>query len=98
MTSIIAEGKGHLICTAAILNKRGMHARAAAKFVKIAGAFEADITVSRKGQTVSGNSIMGLMMLGAAKGDSITIHTSGDGAEAAMLKLVGLVKDSFGED
>ena len=54
--------------------------------------------MEKDGSRVSGLSIMGLMMLGAAKGDSVTIHTSGDGADAAMLKLVGLVKDSFGED
>ena len=81
-----------------IVNKKGLHARATAKFVQCAERFDADVTVSKDGQTVSGSSIMGLMMLGAAKGDSITIHTRGDGADAALLKLVGLVKDSFGED
>lgn len=82
----------------AIINQRGLHARASAKFVKCAESFDADIKVSRDGMTVPATSIMGLMMLGAAKGDSITIHTSGDGADMALLKLVGLVKDSFGED
>ena len=98
MTSIIAEGKGHLICTAAILNKRGMHARAAAKFVKIAGAFEADITVSRKGQTVSGNSIMGLMMLAASTGSEIVICCSGKDARAALDALVELLANKFEEE
>ena len=56
------------------------------------------VEVEKDGSRVNGTSIMGLMMLGAAKGDTITIHTSGDGADAALLKLVGLVKDSFGED
>ena len=98
MTSIIAEGKGHLICTAAILNKRGMHARAAAKFVKTAGAFEADITVSRKGQTVSGNSIMGLMMLAAGTGSEIVICCSGKDARAAFDALVELLANKFEEE
>ena len=56
------------------------------------------VEVEKDGNRVNGTSIMGLMMLGAAKGDSITIHTAGDGADAALIKLVGLVKDSFGED
>ena len=81
-----------------IVNKRGLHARASAKFVQLVEKFEAEVWVTRGSETVGGTSIMGLMMLGAAKGDSITIHTSGDGADAALLKLVGLVKDSFGED
>jgi len=98
MTSIIAEGKGHLICTAAILNKRGMHARAAAKFVKTAGAFKADITVSRKGQTVSGNSIMGLMMLAASTGSEIIICCSGKDARAALDALVELLANKFEEE
>ena len=98
MTSIISEDKGHLICTAAILNKRGMHARAAAKFVKTAGAFEADITVSRKGQTVSGNSIMGLMMLAASTGSEIIICCSGKDARAALDALVELLANKFEEE
>ena len=81
-----------------IINKRGLHARASAKFVQMVDGYDAEVTVSKDGMTVGGTSIMGLMMLGAAKGDTITIHTSGDGADAALLKLVGLVKDSFGED
>ena len=81
-----------------IVNQRGLHARASAKFVQLASSFDAEVTVEKDGVAVGGTSIMGLMMLGAAKGDSITIHTKGDGADAALLKLVGLVKDSFGED
>ena len=86
--------------TVEITNKRGLHARASAKFVTFVSRLPETVSVEveKGGSRVSGSSIMGLMMLGAAKGDSITIHTSGDGAEAAMLKLVGLVKDSFGED
>ena len=75
--------------TVEITNQRGLHARASAKFVNFVAALPT---------RVNGLSIMGLMMLGAAKGDSITIHTSGECAETALLKLVGLVKDSFGED
>ena len=83
-----------------IVNQRGLHARASAKFVNFVAALPTSVKVEveKDGSRVSGLSIMGLMMLGAAKGDSVTIHTSGDGADAAMLKLVGLVKDSFGED
>ena len=86
--------------TVEITNQRGLHARASAKFVTFVSRLPETVSVEveKGGSRVSGSSIMGLMMLGAAKGDSITIHTSGDGAEAAMLKLVGLIKDSFGED
>jgi phosphocarrier protein HPr len=86
--------------TVEITNQRGLHARASAKFVTFVSRLPDGVAVEveKGGTSVSGTSIMGLMMLGAAKGDSITIHTRGDGAEAAMLKLVGLVKDSFGED
>ena len=83
-----------------ITNQRGLHARASAKFVNFVAALPTSVKVEveKDGNTVNGLSIMGLMMLGAAKGDSITVHTSGDGADTALLKLVGLVKDSFGED
>ena len=82
-----------------IVNKRGLHARASAKFVTAVAAMDrCEVRVARDGHSAAGGSILGLMMLGAAKGDSITIHTKGDGADAALLKLVGLVKDSFGED
>jgi phosphocarrier protein HPr len=83
-----------------ITNQRGLHARASAKFVNFVAALPGTVSVvvEKDGNSANGTSIMGLMMLGAAKGDSITIRTSGDGAEPALLKLVGLVKDSFGED
>lgn len=86
--------------TVEITNQRGLHARASAKFVNFVAALPEGVTVEveKDGHRCGGLSIMGLMMLGAAKGDSITIHTSGDHAEMALLKLVGLVKDSFGED
>ncbi|HYU95699.1 MAG TPA: HPr family phosphocarrier protein [Sphingomicrobium sp.] len=82
----------------AISNKRGLHARASAKFVAMASALDAQIEVEKEGNRVCGTSIMGLMMLGAAMGDSIIIHVSGEGAEAALEKLAGLVEDRFGED
>lgn len=86
--------------TVEITNQRGLHARASAKFVTVVSKLPGGVTVEveKDGSKVNGTSIMGLMMLGAAKGDSITIHTAGDGADEALLKLVGLVKDSFGED
>ncbi len=86
--------------TVTISNQRGLHARASAKFVNFVAALPAGVAVEveKDGNRANGTSIMGLMMLGAAKGDSITIHTSGEGAEPALVKLVGLVKDSFGED
>ena len=81
-----------------ITNRRGLHARASAKFVTVASSFNADVTVSHDGSSVTGTSIMGLMMLAAAMGDSITISAAGPDAEAAVSKLAGLVLDKFGED
>jgi phosphocarrier protein len=84
--------------TVLIGNRRGLHARASAKFVTLASSQEVELTVEKDGNSVTGTSIMGLMMLGAAMGDTITISAAGDGAEDAVLKLVGLVEDRFGED
>tara|TARA_Y100001958_G_C20655560_1_gene181599 strand:- start:132 stop:428 length:297 start_codon:yes stop_codon:yes gene_type:complete len=98
VTQLITEKKGQLTCTATILNQRGLHARAAAKFVKIAGKFQADVTVTRKGQTVSGNSIMGLMMLAASEGSEIIIHCSGKDARTAIQALLDLVTSKFEEE
>jgi len=81
-----------------IRNKRGLHARASAKFVKCAEGFNADIRVSRDGQTVGGTSIMGLMMLAAGPGSTILIEASGKEAAQAMEALVALVGAGFGED
>lgn len=80
-----------------ILNIRGLHARASAKFVKCAETFDADIKVSRDGQTVGGSSIMGLMMLAAAKGSTILVETSGAQATEALDALQSLVDGKFGE-
>jgi phosphocarrier protein len=84
--------------TVAITNKRGLHARASAKFVTMASGFNAEVTVSHDGSSVTGTSIMGLMMLAAAIGDSIDISATGPDAEAAVAKLSGLVLDKFGEE
>jgi phosphocarrier protein len=81
-----------------ISNRRGLHARASAKFVTLASSFDAEVTVSHDGASVTGTSIMGLMMLAAAMGDDIEISATGREAEAALSKLVGLVTDKFGED
>ncbi|URD62005.1 HPr family phosphocarrier protein [Sphingomonas sp. KRR8] len=81
-----------------IENKRGLHARASAKFVNMAAQLAAEIEVAKDGHAVCGTSIMGLMMLGAAMGDTIEIRASGDGADQALAQLVGLVEDKFGEE
>jgi phosphocarrier protein len=81
-----------------ITNKRGLHARASAKFVTLASSQSATVEVEKDGSKVAGTSIMGLMMLGAAMGDSITITAEGDGADEAVAALAGLVEERFGED
>ena len=80
-----------------IVNKLGLHARAAAKFVTLASGFESEITVEREGREVNGKSIMGVMMLAAARGSSIQIRADGEDAEAALDALEALVADRFGE-
>ena len=82
----------------AIINQRGLHARASAKFVKCAEGFNADITVSRDGMSVPATSIMGLMMLGAAMGTSISVEATGPEAEQALAALEQLVASKFDED
>lgn len=84
--------------TVPVTNKRGLHARASAKFVTLAASLPATVEVEKDGSTVCGTSIMGLMMLGAAKGDTITISASGDGAEAALDALAALVEARFHEE
>lgn len=86
--------------TVQIINQRGLHARASAKFVNMVSLLPEglDVRVCKDGTEAAGGSILGLMMLGAAKGDTIDINVTGEGAEAALLKLAGLVKDGFGED
>ena len=82
----------------AIINQRGLHARASAKFVKCAEGFDANITVSKDGQTVPGTSIMGLMMLAASIGTSIMVEASGPQAAQALAALETLVADKFQEE
>ena len=84
--------------TVQVNNKRGLHARASAKFVTLACGQSAAVEVEKDGSKVCGTSIMGLMMLGAAMGDSITIHAKGDGADEAVAALAQLVEGRFGED
>lgn len=82
---------------AAIVNKRGLHARAAAKFVKTAEAFDAAIEVEKSGQIVSGHSIMGLMMLAAAPGCHIRLRAEGPDAASALRALIELISQGFHE-
>lgn len=84
--------------TVLITNKRGLHARASAKFVTLASKQGTPVEVEKDGSSVAGTSIMGLMMLGAAMGDQVTIRADGDGAEAAVGALAELVEAKFGED
>jgi phosphocarrier protein len=81
-----------------IRNKRGLHARASAKFVQLAETFDAEITVTKGEQSVGGTSIMGLMMLAAAPGCEIEVKASGSEAGAALDAVCALVSDGFGED
>lgn len=81
-----------------IKNQKGLHARAAAAFVKCAEQFDADVSVERIGQDVSGCSIMGLMMLAAAKGTIIHVHAKGNQAQEAIEAISNLVNCKFGED
>ena len=81
-----------------IINEKGLHARASAKLVEVVEAFDATAEISRDGLSASGDSIMGLLMLAAAKGSSIDVETSGPDAEALSEALRTLVADRFGED
>lgn len=81
-----------------IVNERGLHARASAKFVETVERFDASAEVSREGQTVLGDSIMGLLLLAAARGSEIEVRTQGREATALMEALVSLVATRFGED
>jgi phosphocarrier protein len=84
--------------TVEIVNERGLHARASAKFVKLAGSFDAEVTVTRDGQTVDARSIMGLMMLAAGPGCHIEITAQGSEAQAAVEALAELVAARFDEE
>jgi phosphocarrier protein len=81
-----------------IINKLGMHARAAAKFVKLATSFNSDIDIEKDSRRVNAKSIMGVMMLAASKGSKVTLHASGSDAEKSLEALEQLINDRFGED
>jgi phosphocarrier protein HPr len=81
-----------------IINKRGLHARASAKFVKMVEQFDAEVLVTRGGETVGGTSIMGLMMLSAGPGTTIVVSATGPQAEAAIAALAELVGNKFNEE
>jgi phosphocarrier protein HPr len=81
-----------------IVNRKGLHARATAKFVQCVDRFEAEIKVTRCGETVGGDSIMGILTLGAAMGSTITVSASGADADAALDAIEALVASRFGED
>ncbi|CAA2138597.1 HPr family phosphocarrier protein [Methylobacterium bullatum] len=92
----VPEG-GHLRILP-VINRRGLHARASAKFVQTVEKFEAAVTVTRSGETVGGRSIMGLLTLGAAQGTSIVVVASGSDAEACLQAITDLLANKFGED
>ncbi len=89
---------GAIVRVIPIVNEKGLHARASAKFVQTVEKFDADVRVSRCGETVGGTSIMGLMSLAAARGTDITVEAVGREAEAAMAAIGALVAGRFGED
>ena len=81
-----------------IVNRKGLHARASAKFVQTVEKFDAGVTGTRCGETVGGRSIMGLLTLGAAKGTTITVTAQGDDAEGSLAAITALVENRFGEE
>ena len=94
----MSEAAGALVRDVTIVNKKGLHARASAKFVQLAEQFDAAVTVTRGHESVGGTSIMGLMMLAAAPGCSIRIEASGNQAAQALDALCELVEGKFGEE
>ena len=93
-----SSSAGVIVRELPIVNKRGLHARASAKFVQTAEKFDAELTVTRNGESVGGTSIMGLMMLSAGIGTTITVAASGREAEAAMNAITELLANKFGEE
>ena len=89
---------GALMRELAIVNRKGLHARATAKFVQCVEKYDAEVTVTRCSETVGGTSIMGILTLGAGMGTSITVTASGPQAEAAIAAIAALVANRFGED
>ncbi len=98
MTGLAPSVDGLIVRDLKIINQRGLHARASAKFVQVAGSFDASIHVEKDGTTVGGTSIMGLMMLAASPGCSVRVTASGPEAEKAMAAIEELVATRFGEE
>jgi phosphocarrier protein len=95
---LTAVPPGAIVRTLKIINQKGLHARASAKFVQTVEKFDADVRVSRGGETVGGTSIMGLMMLAAGPGTDITVVVSGNEMTEVLAALEALVNSRFGED
>jgi phosphocarrier protein HPr len=93
-----SEFAGALAREMQIVNRKGLHARATAKFVQCVDQFDADVKVTRCGETVGGDSIMGILTLGAGLGSTITVSASGAEAREALEALAALISDRFGED
>ena len=97
MTDLVPDA-GQLTRELQIVNRRGLHARATAKFVQCVENFQADVTVTRCGETVGGQSIMGILTLGAGRGTTVTVSATGPDARAVVEALAALVANRFGED
>ena len=89
---------GALVRNLPIVNRKGLHARASAKFVQTVERYDSAVTVTRCGETVGGRSIMGLLTLGAAQGTTITVTAKGEDAEACLQGIAALIANRFGED
>lgn len=96
--SVLVDNPEPIVRDFAIINQRGLHARASAKFVQLAGSFQADITVEKDGISVGGTSIMGLMMLAASPGCSVRVSATGPEAGEAVTALGALIAARFGEE
>jgi phosphocarrier protein HPr len=96
-SAIAADGIYQCLSEVTIVNRRGLHARASAIFVRTAERFDAEVSVTKDGQTVNGESIMGLLMLGANRGSTILIETEGPEAEEALETLIALIEAGFNE-
>jgi phosphocarrier protein HPr len=98
LTAPAPSVEGGIVRVLPIINNKGLHARASAKFVQTVEGFDATVKVTRCGETVGGQSIMGLMMLAAARGTTIIVETSGQQAHACMEAIEALLADKFGEE
>jgi phosphocarrier protein len=94
----MSDSDGAIVRVLEITNKKGLHARASAKFVQTVERYDADVKVTRAGETVGGNSIMGLMMLAAGPGTSITVEAKGKDAAEVVEAISTLIGDRFGEE